>query len=541
METSGLFTKEQAIKRKEGIGSGNIIKEGFCSKCGAWKGTLGLEPNFDLYIKHLCDIYDGIKRVLKKTGTCWVNLGDTYAGSGVVNKSEWKHKESVGTPNKHKTNYTSKCLLMIPQRFAIEMIKRGWILRNVIIWYKPNCMPSSVRDRFTVDFEYVFLFVKSNKTQYWINEKTTQLVPKRPLGIKGIENIDWEWRECDKCSGTGIEHKKCNACEGEGWIYNALLQPEKCPYCKGLGRIRQDKECKSCKGKGIKKYNFWKGRQYYFEQQFEKTTTEFIYSRDSQKGYIQEKNNPRNNWGLTKTEIGQYHSKYKNCKYGQTLQGFVRNDSIKKERKISKNIAKEIYPNNKKRQQEYINHVHDHGFSNPLGRNKRTVWTIPTKANPEAHFATFPPKLVEPMIKAGCPKFVCKTCGKPREKLFKLIINKKGKKAFEFAKENIEKGRAFNKTQFSARCYPTDRSCGHPAPKEFLGYSDCGCNAGFDPGIVLDHFTGTATTLLQAWKLGRNYIGFEISEEYCKIANKKLELTNYIRLDNFIYEKQIEV
>ncbi len=101
VETSGLFTKEQAIKRKEGTGSGNIIKEGFCSKCRAWKGALGLEPNFELYIKHLCDIYDQIKRVLKSTGTCWVNLGDTYAGSGVVNKPKWKHKESIGTPNKY--------------------------------------------------------------------------------------------------------------------------------------------------------------------------------------------------------------------------------------------------------------------------------------------------------------------------------------------------------------------------------------------------------------------------------------------------------
>ncbi|GAH57635.1 unnamed protein product, partial [marine sediment metagenome] len=50
----------------------------FCLKCGAWCGSLGLEPTFGLYIKHLCDIFDGVKRVLRKDGTCWINLGDSY-------------------------------------------------------------------------------------------------------------------------------------------------------------------------------------------------------------------------------------------------------------------------------------------------------------------------------------------------------------------------------------------------------------------------------------------------------------------------------
>ncbi|MBI1742894.1 site-specific DNA-methyltransferase [Candidatus Acetothermia bacterium] len=53
----------------------------FCSRCEAWQGELGLEPTFELYIKHLCDILDEVKRVLKKEGTCWVNIADTYAGS----------------------------------------------------------------------------------------------------------------------------------------------------------------------------------------------------------------------------------------------------------------------------------------------------------------------------------------------------------------------------------------------------------------------------------------------------------------------------
>jgi len=156
MPKVGSNLKEQT----DGISVRFGYKTNICQKCGAWKGQLGLEPTFDLYIKHLCDIFDEVKRVLKKDGTCWINLGDTYARGG--NQEERFDKKSYGgKATQHDTTILgrgitkelpSKCLVMIPQRFAIEMVNRGWILRNVIIWHKPNCMPSSVKDRFTVDF-----------------------------------------------------------------------------------------------------------------------------------------------------------------------------------------------------------------------------------------------------------------------------------------------------------------------------------------------------------------------------------------------------
>lgn len=129
-----------------------------CVECGAWKGSLGLEPTPELYIRHLCDIFDEVKRVLKQEGTAWINLGDTYGGSK-SRSSEEVFKRG-----------TQKCLTLIPARFSIEMDNRGWLLRNELIWWKPNAMPSSVKDRFTPDFEKVFLFTKSTKyyfkTQY---------------------------------------------------------------------------------------------------------------------------------------------------------------------------------------------------------------------------------------------------------------------------------------------------------------------------------------------------------------------------------------
>lgn len=244
------------------------------------EGQLGLEPTFQEYITKLCDIFDEVKRVLKKEGTCFVNIGDTYFGSGKgaggdisESKQVWAFTEKVertcdncgkkfmgwkfqnfcgaacsgvdNTPRIKKGKMSDKSLVQIPSRFAIEMSNRGWILRNEIIWHKPNAMPSSVKDRFTVDFEKIFFFVKNKK--------------------------------------------------------------------------------------------------YYFQQQIEPYTE------------------PINRWGgnMVKRLNGA-------DEYGM-----------------------------KQRIRNY-RHIE-------AGRNKRTVWSINTKPYKEAHFATFPEKLVEPMIEAGCP------------------------------------------------------------------------------------------------------------------------------------------
>ena len=103
-------------------------------------GQLGLEPTIADYIDRLCNVFDEVKRVLRDDGTLWVNLGDTYGGSG---------KRFDYTVKAKTNNFTQpKSLCQIPSRFAIEMCNRGWILRNEIIWHKPNCMPS--RDRKSV-------------------------------------------------------------------------------------------------------------------------------------------------------------------------------------------------------------------------------------------------------------------------------------------------------------------------------------------------------------------------------------------------------
>ncbi|MBI3825651.1 MAG: site-specific DNA-methyltransferase [Candidatus Rokubacteria bacterium] len=153
------------------------------------EGQLGLERTVEEYIRRLCAVFDEVQRILKTKGTCWVNLGDTY-GSGSGNGVRMgKQATNRGTQNfrrwaeegKPAVKGSEKCLLQIPARFALEMCQRGWILRNQIIWHKPNCMPSSVKDRFTVDFEHIFFFVKSRR--YWFE---TQHEPSRTAGSRHV-------------------------------------------------------------------------------------------------------------------------------------------------------------------------------------------------------------------------------------------------------------------------------------------------------------------------------------------------------------------
>jgi site-specific DNA-methyltransferase (adenine-specific) len=156
-------------------------------------GQLGLELTVQDYLNNLCSVFDECRNVLKKSGTLFVVIGDTYSTasgrskmiSGGKSFSETAYSSTCpvrDVPVYRKHVYLSpkdledgiavkpKTALLIPERFAIEMVNRGWILRSKIIWEKTNAIPESVKDRFSVNFENIYFFVKSKKyffcTQY---------------------------------------------------------------------------------------------------------------------------------------------------------------------------------------------------------------------------------------------------------------------------------------------------------------------------------------------------------------------------------------
>jgi len=138
-----------------------------------YDGQWGLEPTFQEYLEHLWEMMNEIYRVLKDEGTCWINLGDSYNNSGWAGNRIDKYNDQPIVASGTKAGrggqkgYPNKCLVLLPHRFAIGCIDKGWILRNDIIWAKRNGMPEPVTDRFTKKHEYIFFMTKSEK--YYFN------------------------------------------------------------------------------------------------------------------------------------------------------------------------------------------------------------------------------------------------------------------------------------------------------------------------------------------------------------------------------------
>lgn len=353
------------------------------------KGQLGLESSPEEYIARLCGVFDEVWRVLKSTGTCWVNLGDTYASTSPRNQGfneRWHGKrcasDKQGATDRHrprrpKTSLPEKSLCLIPFRFALEMVRRGWVCRNVILWHKPNGLPCSTRDRFTVDFEYLFFFTKSRR--YWFEPQ------REPLHESTKRRVTAFRRNQEAFDPRRHKHQ--------------ANDPRNCPF--------------------------------------------HILERISQNGL------------------------------------------------------------------------------HPLGRNKRCVWRISTQPFKGAHFATFPEKLVETPIRAGCPEFICARCGKPRQKIFKPSP-RYGRILAENKRQGINCHDWFPRRVPS---FPKGKKSGVKphvsAEYTEAGYTDCGCGATFKPGVVLDPFFGAGTTGLVALKLKREFIGIELNRDYVKLAKKR--------------------
>ena len=134
-------------------------------------GQLGLEPTPDEYVAKMVEVFREVKRVLRNDGTLWLNLGDSYCGTG--NKGEYKDPKYTNGRNGQKValnnkidGLKSKDLVGIPWRVAFALQADGWWLRSDIIWAKPNPMPESVTDRPTKAHEYIFLLSKSKRYFY---------------------------------------------------------------------------------------------------------------------------------------------------------------------------------------------------------------------------------------------------------------------------------------------------------------------------------------------------------------------------------------
>lgn len=171
------------------------------------EGQIGLEVDVKLYIKKLVDVFREVKRVLKDTGTLWVNIGDSYAGSRKGPAGNLSKKNNQQHLGELKTGIIPegmkyKDLVGVPWALAFALRDDGWYLRQDVIWAKPNPMPESVKDRTTKSHEYVFLL--SKKPTYYFDHEAI----KEPA-IKFL--------------GTPKEKPKAKRSKRDVWIIN--IQP----------------------------------------------------------------------------------------------------------------------------------------------------------------------------------------------------------------------------------------------------------------------------------------------------------------------------
>lgn len=273
-------------------------------------GQIGAEPTLEQFIEVLGNVFAECRRVLKPTGTLWVNMGDSYSASGETGGSG-KQSTNKGSATKRDRRggihgIPNKCLLGQPWRLAFRLIDDGWILRADVIWHKPNPMPESAGDRVTRAHENIFMFCKSSKPTCWRNLETGDWVfgGKRP---------GEEWRRFD-------------------YYYDAdAIRTPLSPETKTLSFETMD-----------------------------------FGRRDKYKIGEKEKRKFPSGWGKGDEP--------------RTAAEFSKGDR-----------ARTRYTET------------DPAQCRDMGANARSVWTIPVKGYPEAHFATFPEELPKQCIAAGCP------------------------------------------------------------------------------------------------------------------------------------------
>lgn len=153
------------------------------------EGQIGSEMNLADYVADLVAVFREVRRVLRSDGTLWLNIGNTYtSGNRGWRAADEKNKgRAMSYRPPTPPGLKPKDLIGVAWMVAMALQLDGWYLRNDIIWHKPNCQPESVRDRFTVAHEYLFMFSKSER--YFFNQEATAEQTKDMSGRKNRRTI----------------------------------------------------------------------------------------------------------------------------------------------------------------------------------------------------------------------------------------------------------------------------------------------------------------------------------------------------------------
>jgi DNA modification methylase len=429
------------------------------------EGQIGKERTLDDYITKLIDIFDQVKRVIKPTGSIWVNLGDTFNGTKKGNTNN-KQKQGVNEQSINKEpsrNIPEKSMCMIPERFAIRMIEElNLCLRNKIVWHKPNAMPQSAPDRFSLDWEYLYHFTKSKK-YYW----EQQYRPISNATLKEIQKVyrgqatkDYEQNNVQNPSDTKrriISNMRNLRADGTYYPIGGRKYVEE--GLRSGNPTAPTKITSGIKFGGNKHVGY--GPKTYSGKEWKPTIIGDRYVVKYGAGETGIAKSGSEDDPNKRLHTGSWSDKKQSRLLGPQPGTRTYDNAIKlgwnpqtehyAEWYFTKRQKKSLHGHSqdntmgmfqvKKRLEDGTPHL-DH----PYGSKLRSVWSISTRSFPGAHFATFPPKLLETPIRASCP----------------------------------------------------------------IG------------GIVLDPFMGAGTTALAALQLNRRFVGIELSKDYIALAYDRI-------------------
>jgi DNA modification methylase len=431
----------------------------FCLNCDAWLGCYGLEPTPELYAEHTVLIFREVRRVLRKDGTLWLNIGDSYAagGRGAGRNERQQMGEATAAARalgakKAPPGYKNKDLIGIPWLVAGALRADGWYLRAGNVWWKKNPMPESTTDRTTAAHEFMFHFSKS-ESYYYDHEAIKEEIAASQRG---------RIRKNDPVGGKSWKERGQHS-EGGAITTGPIVEEE--PEAE-QGNLDDDPSApKKQDGHGRRHKGFNK--------------------RWDESGDC-DRRNKRSVWHIESDEPTVWRFLFENAPDEETRE------------KIA------ILFDEWSRQIE----------------NRESVWIYATMPYAEAHFATMPPALVEPCLLAGTSLQNCETCGAPWERVTEEHTVDRTElppdhpewrpRKYDYGKAADPVGRGIGR-----RYRFTDTTGWTPTCK-------CAVNTGSAKALVLDPFGGSGTTAMVADGLGRDAVIIELNPEYAEMAERRI-------------------
>jgi DNA modification methylase len=475
------------------------------------KGQIGLEKTPAEFIQILVEIFREIKRVLRDDGTIWLNMGDSYAGSGKgptgadgIGCQEKRQGTDKSDSNRgsNKTNlmggvvpkgWKAGDLMGMPWRVVFALQDDGWYFRTDIIWHKPNPMPESNKTRPTRSHEFIFLLTKSGKPLFWTH-------PERD-GVRKKPAPDYYY------------HNRKT-------LVDTVEIPEE--YVTKKHFVDTDGKSKQI----WVRRNKWIGWNYFYDAEAIKEPVSESYRNDQRPlGVLRQRCNKKSKYHEQGGQFKPLSREEERLLSGKTEHFHERE---KKQEMIGKATYADLNSSGRGKDE--------------ILRNKRDVWKIPTCQRPEAHFASFPDTIPELCIKAGTSEYgCCSACGAPYMRVIKRKPSTMNIRVRDNAKGIIDQksglGEQYGASEEEIEEYGKEEA----GSTETIGWrATCSCNAGDPvPCMTLDPFMGRGTVAIVSRKLGRSSTGIDLNPAYVAIAKSNL-IQNNQALDTGVVKYQFE-